>query len=100
MIDPPLHTTDLRKKITTYLDNETYKFTEHAIEEMGEDHFDFRDILHILKYGAHAKDYDGLKANHWRYAIEGRALNGKFGRVIIRFSGDLLIIITTFKIIK
>lgn len=88
---------ELRKQIVKHLDEETYRFSDHSIEEMHEDHFDFHDIIYVLRYGTHARDKDTLKIDHWRYAIEGRAQNGKRARVIVKLQKELLII-TVFKI--
>ena len=96
--DKFLNDSEIKKKIIKHLDEETYEFTDHALDEMGNDSFILYDILNILRFGSHASSYDSLdRAQNWKYAIEGKSLNGKKARVIIKFQKNLLII-TVFKI--
>jgi len=53
---------------------------------------DLPDTLHVLRTGSHEVEKTGKTHYGWKYAIQGTTLDGKKARVIIAFSGEMIII--------
>ena len=92
--DGYLEHTLLQKEILKYLEEDRYRLTKHADEELKNDDLDLNDALHVLKNGKHNHKKTEFNNKHqtWHYAIDGVTKDLKNVRVIIAFVGEMLII--------
>jgi hypothetical protein len=92
--DGYLEDAQLRKEILKHIEEDRYRLTRHAEEELKNDDLDLNDTLHVLKTGKHNREKTGFdnKKQTWKYAIEGITKDLKKIRVIITFVGEMLII--------
>jgi hypothetical protein len=92
--DGYLKDTQLQKEILKHLEEDSYRLTKHADEELKKDSLDLNDAVHVLKNGRHnhKKTEFNNKRQTWHYAIEGVTKDLKKIRVIIAFVGEMLII--------
>ena len=92
--DGYLENAQLHKEILKHLEEDTYRLTKHADEELKNDDLDLNDALHVLKNGKPnlKKTEFNNKHQNWHYAIEGITKDLKKVRVIIAFVGEMLII--------
>ena len=67
-----------------------YEMTDHALESMDEDLFELADLLPCLRTGRLRRAWPRIK----KYEIDGRAVDGRWMRLVSRLveSGDLRII--------
>lgn len=84
----------LRKLILEYIEQDRYRLTKHADEELKKDDLDLIDALHVLKTGNHDRSKTGFDTRNqtWKYAVEGRTKEARKVRVIIAFVEGILII--------
>jgi hypothetical protein len=92
--DGYLEDAKLRKEILEHIEKGRYRLTKHADEELKNDDLDLKDALDILKNGTHNRKKTEFNNKHqmWHYAIEGITKDLNNIRVIIAFSGEMLII--------
>ena len=92
--DGYLEDAQLRKEILKHLEQDRYRLTKHADEELEKDDLDLNDALHVLKNGKHNHKKTEFNNKHqtWHYAVEGITKDLKKVRVIITFVGLMLII--------
>lgn len=91
----------LKKEIISHLKNEMFVLTRHAAEEQKKDKIDLQDTLHVLNTGIHEREKTGFdhKFQVWKYAIRGKTEDLKMVRVIVCFTGKMMII-TVMKLNK
>ena len=72
----------LKDTILKYLENDRYRLTKHADQELKKDDLDVTDVLYILKTGRHNYTKTGLdtKTQTWKYAIEGKTKESREDR--------------------
>jgi hypothetical protein len=92
--DGYLEDAQLQKEILKHMEEDSYRLTKHADEELKNDSLDLSDILYVLKNGKHnhKKTEFNNEYQTWRYAIEGTTKYLKKVRVIIAFISEMLII--------
>jgi len=78
-----------------------YRVRPHAKKRQGERGITLKDVLYALKNGVHKKSYDSfcVREQIWRYAIEGKTIDGAEIRVIVSLI-DGLAIITVIRLTK
>jgi hypothetical protein len=93
-LDAYLEGTLLKKEIIKHVEDDRYRLTLHAVEELKKDDLDLIDALYVLKTGQHnlGKTRFDTKHQTWNYAIEGKTEDFKDVRVIIAFVDEMLII--------
>lgn len=92
--DGYLNDQQLKKVILDHIENDRYRLTRHADQELKNDDLDLSDVLVVLKTGKlnHAKTGFDTNKQVWKYAIEGRARESRRVRVIVAFVEEMLII--------
>jgi hypothetical protein len=77
-----------------------YKFSKHALERKQQRAFTLPDILYILKNGYHEKPKDTFdeQTQMWKYAIRGKTIEKKEGRVIVTLDRSGMLIITVIRL--
>ena len=85
---------DILKKIKDHIRNGTYILREHAIKRQEHRQVRLPDVLRVLEHGRHEseKDIFDVKNQRWKYAINGRTVNGTNLRVIVAFHEKMAII--------
>lgn len=88
---------DVLSVVKKHIEDGTYKFTDHALEELGNDHLDFRDIMYVLTHGKHDESKTTFSTKHqcWNYAIVGKTIDALDVRVVVAFGG-IMMIVTVF----
>jgi hypothetical protein len=85
----------LHDEIIKHIEQDKYRLTKHAEQELKNDNLDLNDALHVLKTGRHnhGKTRFDNGTQTWRHAIQGKTKElKKEVRVIIVFVDEMLII--------
>lgn len=92
--DGYLENGQLQNEILKHIEEDRYRLTRHADEELKKDDLDLSDALCVLKTGKHNHKKTEFNNKHqtWHYAIEGITKELKKVRVIIAFVDEMLII--------
>ncbi len=85
---------NLLEVIKKSIHNKNYRFSKHAAERGVERWISFNDAVHVLKNGTHNEkktSFDPRKQT-WKYAIEGKTIDGIDARIIVAFEKGMIII--------
>lgn len=93
-------TSNLSLKINQCLDDDLYKFTNHALERKEERIVEIPDILYVLRNGIQEKSKDKWdeKFQSWNYSIRGKTIDDEALRIIVSFDDYGMLIITVIRL--
>lgn len=88
---------DILGAVKRHITDGSYKFSDHALEELVNDNLDLPDIIHVLLHGRHDESKTTFSTKHqsWNYAISGKTIDGLDVRVIVAFD-DIMMVVTVF----
>lgn len=92
--DLPPQIENVLEVVKECIENEAYKFSEHAVIRSIERRVSYRDILFVLRNGLHEKkktSFD-LKKRTWKYAIKGKTIDKIPVRIIVAFDREMVVI--------
>jgi len=97
--DRPAKLENLLEVIKKHIEEETFRFSKHAIERYVERDITPQDTLYVLLNGYHEKKKDSFDQDTklWKYSVRGMTQEAEDVRVIVKLVKEMLII-TVIKI--
>lgn len=76
-MDHPAQIKNLFETLKGYIENENYRFTEHAMQRQLERSITQQDVLYVLLNGSHEEKKTSFdwKFQTWKYAIRGKTVD-------------------------
>jgi len=77
-------------RIRKLWDEGAVRWAEHAMQRSLERGLDMQDVQHVIRYGQVVAW--SRPRTWWRHEIEGKAVEGRWARVIVEINGKLVIV--------
>ncbi len=93
----------LLAKIRLCIESDQYKLSRHFLQRQKERQVTLAEALHVLRHGYHdaSKDEWDNRFQSWKYAIQGRSLEGRQLCIAITFfQKENMLLLTTYEVKK
>lgn len=87
-------------EVTRHLDNETWRVSLHAEDNMEIDGLTREMVRLVLGSGRHIEKQDEFSKTHgaWNYAVHGKTLEGEEIRVVVTFHATNMVVVNAFPV--